>query len=597
MPEAPRPGRGAESDGQLLRRLLSYLRPYPWQVAGGLAAVVASAVLQLAPPYLTKIVVDEHIAARRLEGLADIVVLYLITLTAAALLEAAQTYILQLTAQRVMFDFRVQVYRHLQRLDIAFFDRNPVGRLMTRVTSDVDVLNDLFTSGIHAIFFDLFTLAGIVFILLSLDWRLALVTFAVVPLVGLITRWFRRNIRQSFRDVRAWVARLNASLQENIGGIATVQLFRREAVNHRRFRELDAGHRDANLRGVFYYAVFYPAIEIVATLSTASILWYGGTEVMDGGLTLGGLVAFLLYAQRFFRPVADISEKLNGVQAAIAASERIFGLLDTEVAIKPAPEVVPVEGRRAGAKGDRGAAIVFEHVSFAYDAAGDVLRDVSFEVRPGERVGIVGATGSGKSTVINLLLRFYDVRRGRILVDGRDIRELPIAGLRSRFALVQQDVQLFSGSVASNVTMGSGSISREAVERAVAAVGAGRFVAGLDGGTEAHVAERGATFSTGQKQLLSFARALAFDRDVLLLDEATSSVDTETELAIQEALLAVMAGRTTIAIAHRLATVQGLDRILVLHKGELREAGTHDELLERGGIYARLWALQYDRDR
>ena len=592
MLEPLRPAR-RDTDWQLLRRLLSYLRPYPWQVAGGLAAVTANAVLQLAPPYLTKIIVDEHVATRRLEGLGDIVLLYLITLTAAALLEAAQTYILQLTAQRVMYDFRLQVYRHLHRLDIAFFDRNPVGRLMTRVTSDVDVLNDLFTSGVHAIFFDLFTLAGIVFILLSLDWRLALVTFAVVPLVGLITRWFRRNIRQSFRDVRTWVARLNASLQENIGGIATVQLFRREAINQRHFRELDAGHRDANLRGVFYYAVFYPAIEIVATLSTASILWYGGAQVMGGGLTLGELVAFLLYAQRFFRPVADISEKLNGVQAAIAASERIFGLLDTEAGIKdgavrsgPGPARRSAEGPKAG--------IVFEHVYFAYDGAGDVLKDLSFEVRPGERVGIVGATGSGKSTVINLLLRFYDVRQGRILVDGRDIREIPLAELRGRFALVQQDVQLFSGSIASNITMGSGAIARESVERAVAAVGAERFVGGLDGGTQARVAERGATFSTGQKQLLSFARALAFDRDVLLLDEATSSVDTETELAIQEALVAAMAGRTTIAIAHRLATVQDMDKILVLHKGGLREAGTHEELLERGGIYARLWALQYN---
>ncbi len=587
MPNALGPGRGERSDWQLLWRLLSYLRPYPWQAAGGLAAVTANAVLQLAPPYLTKVIVDEHVAAGRLEGLGDIALLYLITLTAAALLEAAQTSILQLTAQRVMFDFRVQVYRHLHRLDIAFFDRNPVGRLMTRVTSDVDVLNDLFTSGVHAIFFDLFTLAGIVFILVSLDWRLALAAFAVVPLMGLITRWFRRNIRESFRDVRAWVARLNASLQENIGGIATVQLFRREAINQRRFRALDAGHRDANLRGMFYYAVFYPAIEIVATISTAAILWYGGVLVMAEDLTLGGLVAFLLYSQRFFRPVADISEKLNGVQAAIAAAERIFGLLDTQA------EIRQVGARATGVeRGRAGTSIVFEHVSFAYDGSGDVLKDVSFEVRPGERVGIVGATGSGKSTVINLLLRFYDVGRGRILVDGRDIRGMPLPELRSRFALVQQDVQLFSGTIASNLTMGSGAISPESVERAVAAVGAGRFVSALPGGTGAAVAERGATFSTGQKQLLSFARALAFNREVLLLDEATSSVEGETELAILVALRAVMAGRTTIAIAHRLATVQDMDRILVLHKGELREAGTHDELLAHDGIYAKLWALQ-----
>lgn len=605
----PSPSPTPPSDWRVLRRLLGYLRPYPVPMGGALAAVTVNSALQLAPPYLTKVIIDHHIASRDLSGIAHVARLYLITLVAAALLECAQTYILQLTAQRVMYDLRMQVYKHLQRLDLWFFDRNPVGRLMTRVTTDVEVLNDLFTSGVHAIFFDLFTLAGIIVVLSGMNWRLALVTFAVVPLVAVLTQWFRRNAREAFREVRVWVARMNAYLQENIVGIGTVQLFRREEANHARFRTLDAGHRDANLKAVFYYAVFYPAIEIIATVAAASILWYGGARVLHGQLTLGALVAFLLYAQRFFRPVADISEKLNGLQAAMAAAERIFGLIDTPVAIRSpqggpkgllrsnaqkgsaaAPGAPAAAGGRAAVQGPH---ILFDRVSFSYDGTTDVIRNVSFDIAPGERVGIVGATGSGKSTLINLLLRFYDVRQGRILVDGVDIRSLGLEELRSMFGLVLQDVQLFSGSVASNVRLGDHRVSDIAVRRAVAAVGADRFIDALPGGLDGAVAERGATLSTGQKQLISFARALAFDRPVLILDEATASIDTETEMVIREALDAVMSGRTTMAIAHRLSTVQDMDKILVMHKGELREAGTHGQLLARRGLYYRLWQLQY----
>ncbi len=573
------------SDWRVLRRLLGYLRPYPVPMAGALGAVIANSLLQLAPPYLTKVVIDRFISSGSLAGIAKISRLYLITLGAAALLECAQTYVLQLTAQRVMYDLRLQLYRHLQRLDLQFFDRNPVGRLMTRVTTDVEVLNDLFTSGVHAIFFDLFTLAGIVGVLLAMNWRLALVTLAVVPLVALLTQWFRRNVRESFREVRSWVARLNAYLQENIVGVATVQLFRREEVNLDRFRALDAGHRDANLKAVFYYAVFYPAIEIIATVSTASLLWYGGAGVLHGRLTLGLLVAFLLYAQRFFRPVADISEKLNGVQAAIAASERIFGLLDSPFAIRSPRQPVfhPARG---------GVRLVFDRVSFAYDEA-DVIKNVSFDVSPGERVGIVGATGSGKSTIINLLLRFYDVRQGRILIDGVDVRQMDLAELRSLFGLVLQEVQLFSGSIASNVRFGDPRVADAAVKRAIEAVGASRFVDRLPAGMNEAVAERGSTLSTGQKQLISFARALAFDRPVLILDEATSSIDTETELMIRDALDAAVVGRTTIAIAHRLSTILAADQILVVDAGRIAERGTHAELLALGGLYTRLYEEQF----
>jgi len=433
---------------------------------------------------------------------------------------------------------------------------------------------------------------------LWMDWRLALVTFSVLPLIVLVTQWFRRNVRESYRRVRGWVARINAFLQENLTGMATVQLFRRETLNFERFSSINRGHRDANVEAIFYYAVFYPAIEAVAALAAALIIVAGGHWVGTGTLTIGALVAFLQYAQRFFRPISDMSEKFNLLQAAMASSERIFTLLDTPVTI--ASPAAPAR-RPSGARGH----IVFDHVWFAYgvDAAavasagaGDVnwvLRDVSFEVPAGQRVGIVGATGAGKTTIISLLLRFYDVQRGRILVDGVDIRELDLADLRGICGLVLQDVYLFSGSIVDNVRLGRPELTRPDVERAVAAVHADRFVAALPQGLDTRVGERGASLSVGQKQLLSFARALAGDPAVLVLDEATSSVDTETELLIRDALHVLMAGRTTIAIAHRLSTIQDVDRILVFHRGELRESGSHQELLAQRGLYERLYQLQY----
>jgi ATP-binding cassette subfamily B protein len=586
---------GKAYDARLMRRLLVYLRPYRAYALSALAAIIASSVLQLAQPYLMKLAIDRFIPARDTGGVDRIALLYLFVIVGGFCLEFTQTWLLQTTGQRIMFDMRMEIYRHLQRLDLRFYDRNPVGRLMTRVTTDVDVINDLFTSGVVSIFGDVFTLAGIMIVMLSMSWRLALVAFAVLPLIFLVTQWFRRNVRESYRTVRRLIARINAYLQEHITGMATVQLFRREARAYREFDAINEDHRVANVESIFYYAVFYPAIEVLSALAVALTIWFGGRWVLQGSLTLGSLVAFLLYSARFFRPISDMSEKFNILQAAMASSERIFKLTDEPISIEsPKPAL-------RNPKGEGG--IAFDHVWFAYgkDADGEpdfVLRDVTFEVAPGERVGIVGATGAGKSTIINLLLRFYDVTRGRILVDGADVRQMSLADLRSLFSLVLQDVHLFSGTIAENIRLGAHDIADETVRRAAAAVHAEAFISRLPSDYQSPVAERGATLSVGQKQLLSFARALAFDPRILVLDEATSSVDTETEILIRDALHVLMSGRTTIAIAHRLSTIQDMDKILVLHKGHLREAGTHQELLAVRGIYYKLYQLQYkDQER
>jgi ATP-binding cassette subfamily B protein len=577
---------GKAYDARLMRRLLEYLRPHWRSVLVALGAIIAHSAVQLLPPWLTLQVIDVYIPSRDARGLALIGGIYAVVLAFEFALEYVQTTTLQMTGQRIMFDLRMQIYGHLQRLDVQFFDRNPVGRLMTRVTTDVDALNELFTAGVVSVFGDVFTLVGIMTAMLLLDWQLALVAFAVVPLIAVVTHWFRVNVRETYRRVRIWIARINAFLQEHITGMATVQLFLREAKSYEQFDAINREHRDANVRSIFYYAVFYPAIEIVGALATALLLWFGGGRVLDDTLTLGTLVAFIQYSQRFFRPIQDLSEKLNVLQGAMASSERIFQLLDTPVNITGASGA-----GKAGRAGEP--SIAFERVWFAYNDEDWVLRNVSFAVAPGERIGIVGATGAGKTTIINLLLRFYDVKRGRITIDGVDIRERPLEEVRAMFGLVLQDVHLFSGTIGANVRLGL-ALSDDQIKAALSAVNAMDFVEQL-GGLDARVVERGATLSVGQKQLLSFARALAFNRPVLVLDEATSSIDTGNELLIRDALQVLMRDRTTIAIAHRLSTLQDMDRVLVFHKGELREQGKHQELVAGGGIYRKLYDLQYAR--
>ncbi|HVW06487.1 MAG TPA: ABC transporter ATP-binding protein [Vicinamibacterales bacterium] len=572
-------------DARLMRRLLVYLRPHVTAIALAGAAILVSSLVDLAQPWLTQQAIDKYIASGDAPGLARMAVFFFVLIVVGFLAEYGQTFILQTTGQRIMHRMRTEVYAHLQRLELRYYDRHPVGRLMTRVTTDVDALNDLFASGVIAVFGDLLVLVGIMVAMLLMNWRLALVAFSVLPFILWTAHWFRTNVRESYRRVRGLVARLNAFLQEHLTGMSVVQVFNQEDRTARRFDAINREHRDVNIASIFYYALFYPLIELLAAISGALIIWYGTGWAEQGTLTIGVLVAFLQYSRRFFQPISDLSEKFNILQAAMAASERIFGVLDTEPAlVPPRTPIVPREARGR---------IEFDHVWFAYDDEHFVLKDVSFVIEPGKRVGIVGATGSGKTTIINLLLRFYDIQRGRILVDGVDVREWDVPSLRRLFGLVLQDVHLFSGTIADNIRLGDASITDDQIVRAAQAVHAHGFITARTDGYASVVGERGGSLSVGQKQLLSFARALAFDPQVLLLDEATSSVDTATEALIEDALHVIMEGRTVLAVAHRLSTIQDMDAILVLHKGELREHGTHQQLVAARGLYYRLYELQY----
>ncbi len=629
---------GKAYDSRLMRRLLTYLRPYRWQVTVAIASIILKSFADVLGPYLVKVAVDRYLAPikgstaglwswlspRPLTGIAQISTIYFGLLVLTFLLEFLQTYFMQWTGQKVMFDLRSQIFRHLQRMHVAFYDKNPVGRLVTRVTTDVDALNEMFTSGVVSIFEDLFVLAGILGIMLCMNWKLALITFAVLPFIVFATKIFRDKVRDSYRRIRTAIARINSYLQEHVSGMVVLQLFNRERKAYQRFSQINRSHMDAFKDAIMAYAVYYPVVDFFSAIAIACVIWYGGQDVMRGivarsvsmefsrqtlvtfhlvatAASLGVLIAFTQYALRFFRPIMDFSEKYNILQSAMAASERIFKLLDAPVDIVSSTVTKKPTGPGR---------IEFGHVWFAYrDVPNEgesqqgskdhganpdwVLRDVTFAIEPGETVAVVGHTGAGKTTLISLLLRFYDVQQGAVRIDGVDVKEMDLADLRSRFGVVLQDPFLFSGTIGGNIRLGTERIRDEHVEQAAEDVNLGDFIRALPKGFDEEVRERGSTLSTGQKQLISFARALAHEPKILILDEATSSVDTETEFKVRDALARMVDGRTSLIIAHRLSTIQRADKIIVMHKGQVREVGTHQELLANRGIYFKLYQLQY----
>ena len=615
---------GKAYDGRLMRRLIKYLRPYKLQTGISAFAILLKAGSDVLGPYLVKVAVDtymsgataetlakgnwlaRHLSPQPATGVTELGLLYLATLLLTYALEFLQTYMMQWTGQKIMFDLRSQIFRHLQSMDPAFFDHNPVGKLVTRVTSDVDALNEMFTSGVLAIFEDVFVLAFIVIIMLRMSWPLALLTLAVLPAILFATRIFRKHVRESYRRIRTAIAKINSYMQEHVSGMAIVQLFNREQLAYDDFKSINRLHMDAFKDAIFAYALYYPVVELLSSIAIALVIWRGGFGVLANTVSLGVLIAFMQYAQRFFRPIQDLSEKYNILQAAMAASERVFKLLDT------APEIVSPPAPVAG---DRSGRVEFSNVWFTYQtldeaqavriAAADeselagfadiewILCGVSFVVESDETAAIVGHTGAGKTTITGLMMRFYDVQRGSILVDGVDVRDQDLKALRQRFGVVLQDPFLFTGTVSDNIRLGSKWITDERLQQAADDVNVGDFIRSLPSKFEEPVRERGATLSTGQKQLISFARALAHDPGILILDEATSSVDTETEMRVRLALSKMITGRTSILIAHRLSTIQRADTILVMHKGHLRERGTHQELLTQRGLYWKLYRLQY----
>jgi ATP-binding cassette subfamily B protein len=572
-------------DAGLLRRLLVYLRPYRGLTALAVVLLLAGAGLALVGPALTQRALDVAIPLRDTGLLGTLALLFLAALVLEFLVEYGQTLLTTYLGQRVMYDLRMQIFGHLQRLSISYFDRNPVGRLMTRVTSDVETLNELFSSGVVTVFGDIFTLLAIMSMMLWIDWRLALVTFAVIPLVWLTARIFRRRVREAFGDIRVRLARLNAYLQERLSGMRVVQLFAREADSAARFAELNQAHLEAHRRSITIYAVFFPVVEFLTAVAMALLLYYGGLRALGGTITVGVLAAFIQLTRRFFQPLQDLSEKFNLLQSAMASSERVFALLDEPVTVlepvQPARLPHPVRGE-----------VRFEGVWFRYSPGGPwVLRDVSFTASPGQTIALVGHTGAGKSTIVNLLLRFYDPDRGRILIDGVDIRQLSTSDLRSLIGFVQQDLFLFAGDIQHNLTLDA-AITAESARLAARRVGADRFIERLPDGYGHRLGERGRSLSVGERQLLSFARALALNPTILVLDEATSSVDAQAEGQIQRAIAELMTGRTSLVVAHRLSTILHADEILVLQHGEIRERGSHRELLAQGGVYQRLYQLQ-----
>jgi len=589
---------GTVYDHGLAKRLVRYLKPYSREIFISVVLLFAISLLEVAGPYITKIAIDKFVRPIHggavpevaVRGLITLSMAYVFVLIVAFALRYWQTYTMSMVGQRAMQDLRLEIFKHVQTLTPGFFDTRPVGRILTRVTQDVSTLNELFAQGVVAVIGDIFLLAGIIGAMLFMSWKLALVVFTTVPLLVLATAIFRAKVRVSYRKVRTRLARINAYLQEHLQGVEVVKLFNVEAKEFKGFDRANKDHFEAHLQNLFYYAVFFPAVEFIGAIALALIVWFGGLGIIGGTVTFGVVVAFVQYSERFYQPIRDLSEKYNVFQAAMVSSERIFDLLDTKPAVPEPAETMSKPARLRGA-------VEFDHVWFAYKDEDFVLRDISFKVAPGEKVALVGATGAGKSSIANLLTRFYEFQRGSIRIDGRDIREIHGRALRRQIGLVLQDVFLFGGTVRDNLRFGARERSADEADRALHEVGGARMVGRLPNGLEEEVGERGVYFSMGERQLLAFARALHYDPSILILDEATSSVDVETERVIQEALRRLLEGRTSLVIAHRLSTILDADRILVMHRGELREQGTHEELLARGGIYARLYELQYQGQR
>ena len=579
-------------DRHLFRRIVSFLKPYKWWVTIAFLTVVVAAYLGPLRPKLIQVAIDRHIVPGDVPGLQWMIILLVGTLVLEGVLSFVNSYLTQWIGQQAIYDLRTRIFRHIQRQPLSFFDKTPIGRLITRTTSDVEALSDVLSAGVVTILGDLFRLAFIAYWMFALNVYLAIVTLAVMPLMIYATFLFRRKVSEQYRETRKQVARLNSFLQEHITGMSIVQLFNREKEEMRRFEGINDDHRAAQIKTIFYFALFWPAVDIIASAALGAVIWFGGLRAMTGTLTLGVLVAFIQFARQFFEPIRNLSDQYNTLLSAMAGAERIFSVLDEDHALPEAEEPV----RLTTLKGR----IEFKNVWFTYDASPRegaepnwVLRDVSFVAEPGQSIAIVGATGAGKSTIINLLLRFYDIQRGQILIDGVDILQFKLADLRRRIGLVLQDVFLFSGSVEQNISLGDPDVTPEQVRAAAKLVGAHRFIERLPQGYDQDVRERGSSLSHGQRQLLSFVRALVYQPQILVLDEATSSVDTETEHVIQTALSRLMENRTSVIIAHRLSTIQHADQILVMHKGQVRESGNHQQLLARDGLYRRLYELQY----
>lgn len=576
---------GKAYDSKLMKRLLGYVKPYTKYVV--LAIVLNIVVAALGPlrPVLTKIAIDDYIANSDYNGLFLISLALIGALLFQAVIQYFLTYYTQYMGQKIIFDLRVSIFKHIQKLALRFFDKTPIGRLVTRNTNDVEALNELFSSGIVMVFSDVFQIFWILIFMFFMAWDLSLVTLSVLPLLIYATFLFRKKVREAYRDVRFHLARLNSYMQEHITGINIVQIFSKEKDEEKKFASINKDHKQANINSIFYYAVFYPVVEILSSLAIALIIWYGGGEVVQGSMTIGILFAFVQFTEMFFRPIRDLSEKYNIMQTAMASSERIFKLLDNETFVKNPDKPKKLEN----VKGE----IEFKNVWFAYNPGEYVLKNISLKINPGETIALVGHTGAGKTSIINILTRFYDIEKGEILIDGVNITDVDKRDLRKYISIVLQDVYLFSGTIKSNIGLNSPDVSDEKIIEAAKVVGADKFIDKLPNKYDEEVKEKGATLSVGQKQLISFARALAFDPQILILDEATSSVDTETEELIQQAIEKLLVGRTSIVVAHRLSTVQNADKIIVLHKGEIRETGTHQELLAKQGIYYKLYQLQY----